>query len=382
MLPSERVQTVVIGAGQSGLSAGYHLSRQKLPFVILDANARVGDSWRRRWDSLRLFTPARFDALPGMRFPAPPRSFPTKDQMGDYLESYAKRFALPVRSGVKVERVSRDGRFYIVETGDRRYEAEHVVVAMANYQVPRLPPFSTQLRSDIAQLHSIDYRSPAQMRPGPVLLVGAGNSGSEIAIELARTHKTIMSGRDTGHVPVRIDALISQTVVLPLLFRVIFHRLLTVRTEWGRKARAKMLSQGGPLIRVKPTDLAAAGVERVPRVDSVRDGRPVLADGRVLDVANIIWCTGFQPGFSWIDRPVFDEHGRPSHDRGVADNEPGLYFLGLHFLFSMSSSMIHGVSRDAERIARTIGRRVREEARAESVGMPSASARISARADS
>ena len=373
MLATERVQTVVIGAGQSGLSAGYYLSQQKLPFVILDANARVGDAWRRRWDSLRLFTPARFDALPGTRFPAPPRSFPTKDQMGDYLESYAKRFALPVHSGVKVDRVSREGRSYIVEAGDRRYEAEHVIVAMANYQVPRLPAFSTQLRSDITQLHSIDYRNPAQLRPGPVLLVGAGNSGSEIAMELARTHKIIMAGRDTGHVPARIDAFVSQVVVLPLLFRVIFHRVLTVNTAWGRKARAQMLSQGGPLIRVKPKDLAAAGVERVLRVASVRDGRPVLADGRVLDVANVIWCTGFQPGFSWIDMPVFDEHGRPRQYRGVAENEPGLYFLGLHFLYSMSSSMIHGVSRDAERIAQVIARRVKAGAPAAVRKVPRAS---------
>jgi len=373
MVVSERIQTVVIGAGQSGLSAGYYLSRQKLPFVILDGNARVGDSWRRRWDSLRLFTPARFDALPGMRFPAPSRSFPTKDQMADYLETYAKQFALPVRAGVKVDRVSREGRSYIVEAGDRRYEAEHVVVAMANYQVPRLPSFSTQLRSDITQLHSIDYRSPSQLRPGPVLLVGAGNSGSEIAMELARTHKIIVSGRDTGHVPARIDAFITQTVVLPLLFRIIFHRVLTVRTAWGRKARATMLSQGGPLIRVKPKDLAAAGVERVARVNGVSDGRPVLADGRVLDIANVIWCTGFQPGFSWIDLPVFDEHGHPRQYGGVADNEPGLYFLGLHFLYSMSSSMIHGVSRDAARVARTIQTRVHAEADASPAAVASAS---------
>jgi putative flavoprotein involved in K+ transport len=365
------------------LSVGYCLARRGRPFVLLDANARVGDSWRRRWDSLRLFTPARFDALPGMPFPAHPRSFPTKDEMADYLEAYAKRFGLPVRSGVKVERVSRNGRLYVVETSDRRYEAEHVIVAMANYQVPRLPPFSAELRPDLVQLHSIDYRKPSQLQPGPVLLVGAGNSGSEIAMELSRTHQTFMSGRDTGHVPVRIETFLSQVVVLPILFRVVFHRVLTARTAWGRKARAKMLSQGGPLIRVKPADLAAAGVERVPRVTGVRDGRPVLEDGRVLDVANVVWCTGFQPGFSWIDLPVFDDHGRPRHDRGIADNEPGLYFLGLHFLYSMSSSMIHGVSRDAARIAQTVRRRARADARASSGAMANAAAAgISARADS
>jgi putative flavoprotein involved in K+ transport len=192
-------------------------------------------------------------------------------------------------------------------------------------------------------------------------------------MELSRTHQTFMSGRDTGHVPVRIDAFVSQAIVLPLLFRVIFHRVLTVRTAWGRKARATMLSQGGPLIRVKPHDLAAAGVERVARVNGVRDGRPLLADGRILDIANVVWCTGFQPGFSWIDLPVFDEHGRPRHDRGVADNEPGLYFLGLHFLYSMSSSMIHGVSRDAERIAQTIRTRVRAGAQVSTTAVASAS---------
>jgi putative flavoprotein involved in K+ transport len=383
MALSERIQTVVIGAGQSGLSAGYYLSQQKLPFVILDANARVGDSWRRRWDSLRLFTPARFDTLPGMPFPAHSRSFPTKDQMADYLEAYAKRFAMPVRSGAKVERLSRNGRLYVVETANRRYEADHVIVAMANYQVPKRPSFSTQLRPDIVQLHSIDYRNPSQLRPGPVLLVGAGNSGSEIAMELSRTHQTLMSGRDTGHVPAKIDTFVSQVIVLPILFRLIFHRLLTVRTALGRKARARMLSQGGPLIRVKPADLAAAHVDRIPRVTGVRDGLPVLEDGRVLDVANVVWCTGFQPGFSWIDLPVFDESGRPRQDRGAADNEPGMYFLGLHFLYSMSSSMIHGVSRDAERIAQMIARRVRSETRASSMAMASAaSTRISARADS
>jgi putative flavoprotein involved in K+ transport len=378
---SERIQTVVIGGGQSGLSAGYFLKQQGLPFVILDANARVGDSWRKRWDSLRLFTPARFDALAGLKFPAPARSFPTKDQMADYLESYARHFALPVRSGVKVQRVSREGRRYVVETSEKRYEADHVVVAMANYQVPKLPSFSTQLRPDIVQLHSMAYRNPAQMRPGRVLMIGAGNSGAEIAMELSRLHQVVMSGRDTGHVPIRLDRFIAQTVVLPLLFRVIFHRLLTVHTASGRKARAKMISQGGPLIRVKPDDLQAAGVERVSRVVGVRDGLPVLEDGRVLDVANVVWCTGFQPGFSWLDLPVFDESGRPRQERGVAENEPGLYFLGLHFLYSMSSSMIHGVGRDAARVARVIRDRAQAEQDAQ---QPAASARsqVSARVGS
>jgi putative flavoprotein involved in K+ transport len=354
----ERIHTVIIGAGQAGLSVGYHLARRAIPFVILEANQRIGDTWRKRWDSLRLFTPARFDGLAGMPFPAPAHSFPTKDEMADYLEAYAARFGLPVRPGVRVDRVSRRGGRFLVAAGDLRLEAEHVVVAMASYQKPRVPLFARDLDPGIVQLHSSDYRNPAQLRDGGVLIVGAGNSGSEIALELARRgHRTWMSGRDTGHVPFRIDGRPARLFLTRLVLRGIFHRVLTTDTPIGRKARPKIVSQGGPLIRVKPKDLAAAGVQRIPRTAGVRDGRPVLEDGRLLDVANVIWCTGFHPGFSWIDLPVLGDHGEPVHQRGVVAKEPGLSFVGLHFLYAMSSTMIHGVGRDAEHIAEAIAGR-------------------------
>src|SRR4051812_11336100 len=204
---TESIQTIVIGSGQAGLSIGYHLASRGLPFVILDANQRIGDAWRNRWDSLPLFTPARFSSLDGMQFPAPPHSFPTKDQMADYLEAYAERFYLPVRNGVKVDSLTRNGNHYIVTAGDRRFEAEHVVVAMASYQVPKAPWFARDLHPGIVQLHSRDYRNPSQLRDGGVLIVGAGNSGSEIALEVSRGHRTWMSGRDTGHIPFRIAGL-------------------------------------------------------------------------------------------------------------------------------------------------------------------------------
>ena len=351
----ERIQTVVIGGGQAGLSVGYHLARRKLPFVILDAHARIGDNWRERWDSLRLFTAARYDGLAGQPFPASPTKFPTKNEMADYLEAYAKRFALPVRSGVKVDRLSRRGRTFVVSAGDREIEADQVVVAMSNYQVPRVPGFGKDLDPAIVQLHSIDYKNQAQLRDGGVLIVGAGNSGAEIAVETVRKgHQVWLSGRGTGHVPFRIDGLAGRTILVRLVLRVLFHRILTVDTPLGRKVRPKVTSQGGPLIRVKPNDLTAAGVERVPRVAGVKDGKPLLDDGRVLDVANVIWCTGFHPGFSWIDLPVFGADGEPLHQRGIAASEPGLYFVGLHFLYAFSSTMIHGVGRDADRVAATI----------------------------
>jgi putative flavoprotein involved in K+ transport len=250
----------------------------------------------------------------------------------------------------------------VVTAGARRFEAEHVVVAMANYQVPRVPSFARDLGADIVQLHSSAYRNPNQLREGPVLIVGAGNSGSEIALELAKSrHQIWMSGRDTGHVPFRINSAIGR-LLLPFVLRFLFHRVLTVRTPMGRKIRPKVLTQGGPLIRVKPNDLASAGVDRVPRVVGVRDGLPLLEDGRVLEAANVVWCTGFDPGFSWIDLPVFGKGGEPKHDQGVVTGEPGLYFVGLHFLYAFSSGMIHGVGRDAERIVAVIEARARAAA--------------------
>jgi putative flavoprotein involved in K+ transport len=356
--PAERFETIVIGAGQAGLAVGYHLAGRGLDFVILEANERIGDTWRKRWDSLRLFTPARYDAIAGMPFPAPATSFPKKDDMADYLEAYAARFQLPVRTGVRVDGLSRRGDRYHVSAGDQRFEADHVVVAMASYQYPRIPPFAAELDGEILQFHSCDYRNPAQLLDGGVLIVGAGNSGAEIALELARAGRPVwLSGRDTGHVPFRIEGFAGRHVLSRIVLRVVFHRVLTMSTPIGRKLRPKVLSHGAPLIRVKPKDLAAAGVERVPRTVGVQDGRPRLADSRVLDVANVIWCTGFHPGFSWMDLPVFDARGTPLHTRGIATNEPGLYFVGLDFLYALSSTMIHGVSRDAEYIANTIAAR-------------------------
>ena len=357
---TERIDTIVIGAGQAGLSVGYHLARRGVPLVILDAGERIGDQWRKRWDSLRLFTPARFSSLDGLPFPADADSFPTKDAMGDYLEAYARTFALPVRCGVRVERVSRLGERFLVIAGDQRFEADNVVVAMANYQRPRVPAFANELVPRIVQLHSFDYRNPAQFQEGAVLVVGAGNSGAEIALDAARAHDTCVAGRDTGHVPFRIEGLAARLLLVRLVLRVVFHRILTVATPVGRKVRAQVLHAGGPLVRTKPRDLIAAGVTRVPRVAGVRNGLPLLEDGQVLDVANVVWCTGFHPGFSWIDLPVFGPDGEPQHDRGVVASEPGLYFVGLHFLFAMSSVMIHGVGRDAERIADRISATRRE----------------------
>jgi putative flavoprotein involved in K+ transport len=361
----QRINTVVIGGGQAGLSVGYHLARRDVPFVILDAGARIGDAWRARWDSLRLFTPACFDGLAGMPFPGPRFAFPTKDEMADYLEAYARQFSLPVRSGARVERLSRVGERLLVVAGGRRYDADNVVVAMSNFQRPRRPPFAAELDPALVQLHSFEYRTPSQFQPGGVLLVGAGNSGAEIAMEAVTSHETWLAGRDVGRVPFDVGGRAGRLGLTRMVLRGLFHRVFTVATPIGRRVRPKVLHGSGPLIRTKRPHLIAAGVQLVPRVTGVEQGRPKLEDGRVIDAANVVWCTGYHAGFSWIDLPVFGEDGQPQHQSGIVPAQPGLFFVGLHFLHAFSSTMIHGVGRDAERIAAAIAARPSEAAAAD-----------------
>jgi putative flavoprotein involved in K+ transport len=351
----DRIETIVIGGGQSGLAVGYDLTRRGRPFVILDANDRIGDTWRKRWDSLRVFTPARLNGLPGMPFPAPSSSFPTKDEVADYLAAYAARFDLPVRTGVRVDGPSRVGDRFVATSGDRRFEADNVVVGTGAYHNPRVPAFAPELDPAIVQMHSSEYRNPSQLREGGTLVVGAGNSGAEIALEASRGHPTWLSGRDTGHEPVRPGSG-PDRLVTPLMWFAAMH-ILTVRTPIGRKVKQRFRSKGIPLARVRRKDLTAAGVELVPRTAGVRYGSPLLEDGRVLDVANVIWCTGFAPNLTWINLPVFNDDGEPVHDRGVVDSEPGLYFTGMYFQYALASVLIGGVGRDAEHVAKHIASR-------------------------
>lgn len=352
---AERFETVVVGGAQAGLAAAYHLTRRGRSVVVLEASERVGDSWRKRWPSLRLYSPARFDGLPGMRFPAPQHSYPTGYEMADYLEAYAQRFALPVRTGVQAEGLFRNGDGYMVKAGEHGFEADNVVVATGTFQSPFVPEFADDLDPGITQLHSNDYRSPAQLQEGGVLVVGAAHSGGDIAFEVARAgYATVLSGRNTGQIPVPLESR-RMRMTWPLL-RFLWTRVLTVDTPIGRKKRAEIRAHGGPLLRVKAADLEAAGVERAfARTVGVQNGLPVLDDGRVLEVANVIWCTGFRPDYSWIDAPIsLDEDGYPEQARGVVKSSPGLYFLGLPFLHSFSSMLILGAGRDAERVVKHI----------------------------
>jgi putative flavoprotein involved in K+ transport len=257
-----------------------------------------------------------------MRFPASGRSFPTKDQTADFIEAYARRFGLPVRSGVGVDRLAAMGDRFVLTAGADRFAADNVVVATGAFRTPRIPAFAAELDPGIVRMHSSEYRNPSQLRDGGVLVVGAGNSGAEIALDVAQGDRpTWLSGRDTGEeAPFRLGS-VPDRLLTPIAW-VLFSRLLTVRTPAGRRLRRRALSMGWPLVRVKPKDIDAAGIERVPRTVGVRDGFPVLADARILDVANVIWCTGFRPDFGWIDLPVLDADGAPVHRRGVVASHP------------------------------------------------------------
>ncbi len=265
--------------------------------------------------------------------------------MADYLQAYATRFDFPVWPSTRVDQLTRETERYILTAGSHRLEAEHVVVATGAFQHPKIPAFASELSPTIVQLHSYDYRNPDQFQEGDVLIVGAGNSGAEIAVELAGRHRSWLAGRDTGHIPLKLKG---------RPFWWLLGNILTIKTPVGQKMKPRVLRQGGPLIRLTTKDLDTAGVQRVPRVVSVQDGNPLLANGRILDVANVLWCTGFVPNFSWIDLPVLGNDGYPMHYRGVVENEPGLYFIGLPFQYGFTSSLIGGVGRDANYIAEKI----------------------------
>ncbi len=351
---SEKLDTIVIGAGQAGLSAGYHLAKRGKPFVILDAADRVGGSWLNRWDSLTLFTPSIRDNLPGMPLGGDYRS-PTKDEMLDYLERYVATFELPVRLGVHVDGLFRDGSGFRVTAGAQAFDADHVVLATGAHRVPRMPAFAGDLADDIVQLHSVDYRNAGQLAPGPVLLVGAGNTGAEIAIDLAPTHQVLMAGRTVGEIPIDIRGWQGR-LMFPVLWWVWEH-ILTERTRPGRKVQAGAVQgQADPWIRQKEKDIKAAGVERTSRIAGTVDGRPQNEDGEVLDVANVIWCTGFEEGFGWIDLPGLDSSGRLATERGAVEGQPGLHVLGQEFQYMFNSHTVGGVGKDAAYVVQHLDR--------------------------
>jgi len=348
--------TVVIGGGQAGLAVGYFLAQRGENFIILDENPQTGASWRKRWDSLRLFTPGKFNGLPGIPFSKPGDYLPTKNEVADYLEGYAIRLNLPIRHGVKVRGLSRNVESYHVTTDATRFSARNVIVATGPFQVPYTPAIAGQLDPAILQLHSSAYANPQSIPARSILVVGAGNSGAEISLELLKAGKRVwLAGRDVGRIPA--NGPLGKFLGGHPIWWFMSH-VLTVNTPIGRKIRSGELHHGTPLGRATRQEIAEVGVELTPRVSGIHAGKPQLEDGRILPVEGVVWATGFRPDYRWIDLPVFDEQGYPRHSQGVVPDAPGLYFIGLFFQRALNSSLLGGVGADAAYIASQIARHV------------------------
>jgi putative flavoprotein involved in K+ transport len=337
MTATAPTQVIVVGGGQAGLTAGYHLRRAQIPFLILDAAPRAGQAWRERWDSLELFTPARYSALPGMSFPGDPERYPSKDEVADYLERYAAHFELPVRHHAGVSALELTDGGYRLTTATDLFDARQVIVATGAYQRPHIPAIADGLSDDVTQLHSAAYRNPEQVPDGTVLVVGSANSGCQIARELARDHHVYLSrGQRLPSLP---------------------HHLLGQSLHWwGDKLGliAAPLSslrgrtqRGDLIVGTSPRQLARRhGVELRPRAVAAHETTVTFADHCSLNVDTVIWATGYRPDYSWIHAPVLDEHGTPRHQRGVTETH-GLYFLGMHNQYSRGSSLLYWVKDDA-----------------------------------
>jgi putative flavoprotein involved in K+ transport len=348
------VDVAVVGGGQAGLAIGYHLARAGVRFVVLEAGDSVGAAWRARWDSLVLFTPRRYDSLPGLPFPGDPDGYPARDEVAAYLEEYAERFALPVELGARVEAVRPVGGRFAVELADRTIDAGQVVVATGPFQTPRVPPIAGDLAPEVVQTHSTGYRRPGDLPPGTVVVVGGGNTGFQIAAELARTRDVHLS---VG----------SRQLPLPqrLLGRDLFAWLerfglmrKSVESRIGRRMRERET-----LIGSSPRRIRRLGVHVRPRLVAAWERTVEFEDGSELDVDAVVWATGFRPELGWIDAPVFDEDGRLRHRRGVTD-VPGLLFLGLSWQHTRGSALLGWVKDDAEFVAERVLERVGEPARA------------------
>jgi putative flavoprotein involved in K+ transport len=336
------LDVIVIGAGQAGLAIGWHLRRQDVRFLILDGAHEIGHSWRTRWDSLRLFSPAQYDNLPGMDFPAPADSYPTKDQVADYLSAYAQEFELPVLLSCTVARLERHAGRFLVHTSQGTLQTRQVVVATGPFQRPVIPAVAAGLPPEVVQLHSADYRNPAQLPDAPVVVVGAGNSGLQIAAELAASREvSVAIGAESLHLPQRV------------LGRDLFWwltRLGVITRPADSFLARRMRSRGDLVIGSSTKALVRAGVRLRPRVVSASADGLTYADGTTGHAGAVVWATGFRNDYSWIDVPGLVRDGRVEHKRGVTEI-PGLYFLGLPWQHPRGSALLGFVRHDAAWLA-------------------------------
>jgi putative flavoprotein involved in K+ transport len=332
---------IVIGGGQAGLAMGYYLKKTSQNFIILDNNEKTGDVWRKRYESLVLFTPRSYSALPGLALTGDPEGFPTKDEIVNYLERYARHFDLPIQHNCHVQKIHQENNQFTIETKNSRLTAEKVVIATGPFHTPSIPPFAAQLPDHIVQLHSSEYKKPAQLKEGAVLVVGGGNSGAQIAVELSEHHETYLSvGQKLRFLPL--------TVVGKSIFWC-FDKLGLLKADRNSRIGKKVQSQPDPIFgselkeKLKNNRITLKG-----RTKSIKNNEIEFEDSTTITVSNVIWATGFKQDYSWIEIPnLLDDDGKIKHNRGVTDIE-GLYFLGLPWQHRRGSALLLGVGDDAE----------------------------------
>ncbi|WP_409304806.1 flavin-containing monooxygenase [Peribacillus sp. SCS-155] len=337
---------IVIGAGQSGLSMGYWLKQTCKKFIILDKCSSIGESWKNRYDSLILFTPKKYSSLPGLNFPGAPNDLPTKDEVTAYLREYAETFKLPVQLETKITSLSgsREENLFTVTTNQKTYQAKQIVIATGPFQTPFIPPFAHNLPSDVTQIHSSEYKNPSQLKPGPVLVVGGGNSGAQIAVELATKHQVSLSvGQKIRYLPLKFMG-------KPIFWW--FDKLGILRTDRESVMGKKIRSSGDPIFGLELKKLVNQKQIRIfPRTKGQDLGEIIFENNDRLKPSNIIWATGFKPTYGWIDIPdILDRHGKPIHNRGVT-NIPGVVFLGQPWQNKRGSALLLGVGEDAKYLA-------------------------------
>lgn len=332
---------LVVGGGQAGLSMGYYLKQSGLSFVILDNQSKAGDVWRKRYDSLIMFTPRLYSSLPGLPLPGDPKEFPTKDEIADYLDQYVQAFDLPIKFNTQVQKVRKEKDIFVISTNDLMLKTKRIVIATGPFHTPSIPSFSKELSREITQLHSSEYRNPTQLQDGPVLVVGSGNSGAQIAVELSESHETYLS--------------VSQTIrFMPLNIagKSIFwwfDKLGILKADRHSFIGKKIQSKGDPIFGYELREkIKNHSVILKSRTKSIHKNEIQFEDLTSISVKNIIWATGFIPNYSWIEIPnLLDSNGKVTHERGVTEID-GLYFLGLPWQHRRGSALLLGVGEDAE----------------------------------